>query len=132
MISSPCNFEEQALNRFNVDNILKELEIKKALRKGISDIKFRCPRCGRVANYGDACTIEQKEHTGTTSRIISRGLTGGSVAREVTNHYTISQIKVCPICAEKDRRRKKLFKIIKILFWVAIPTAIVIAVIINN
>lgn len=129
--SSPWDFEQRSLETLSVEKILKTIEIHKALRRGIADIKFKCPRCGKPTNYGDACTIELKELTGTSSRVISRGLTGGSVAREITNHYTISKLKVCPSCAEKDRRKKRLHKIINILFWVSIPLAIAITVIIN-
>jgi hypothetical protein len=112
-------------------NLRTIMDIMKALTDGISDIKFRCARCGCITNYGSSTEIVEKELTGTTSRVVSKGLTGGSVMREITSHYNLKHLRVCPQCAEKERERKKRNKIIKWTVVVAIVLSIVAYILIS-
>lgn len=94
------------------------IDVIKALHKGIYDIKFKCAHCGKIENYGESTEIEEKTLANTQSRLISKGITGGSRAYEVTRTYNIAKLRVCPICAEKHRIQKKKNKIYKALLIV--------------
>lgn len=106
-------WEEPDYNRYTVADEHNGIEIWRALVNSISDIKFPCSICGKLINYGECDKIENKVLLGSESKVISRGLTGGSVVRQITNKYSVYKIKVCRHCAIKETRKRKFIKILK-------------------
>ena len=88
--------------------------INLALKLAISDVLFSCELCAKQTQYGQHQIVERKEFVGSRSRVISRGLTGGSVTREVTDEYKAYHLRVCPDCAAKEKKKKLIIKILKI------------------
>ena len=116
------------ISKFNINDFKKRIEVNKALRESIYDVLFSCALCNKPTKYGDLQTIEKRELTGQTSRVISKGLTGGSVAREVTNLYKIRNLSICPTCYDKEIKKKRISRLIKlfVIFGLIITIGLII------
>lgn len=116
------------ISKFNINDFKKRIEVNKALRESIYDVLFSCALCNKPTKYGDLQTIEKRELTGQTSRVISKGLTGGSVAREVANLYKIHHLSICPTCYDKEIKKKRISRLIKlfVIFGLIITIGLII------
>lgn len=106
-----------AANPFEVSDLLC------AALKEVEDFECKCVFCGKIFRYGDAY-----EHyistSSSTSKVISRGLTGGSVTRQITTTTVKHKLHACPECHKKVIKSKRKHKAIKICSWLCLIIAI--------
>lgn len=77
-------------------------EISDALKLGIDDMEFKCEKCGRFVNFKYARIIKERgKLINSETKVLCRGLTGGSITRQTTKTCEAIPFRVCPDCEKK-------------------------------
>ena len=102
--------EEQIIrdleNRILFDNNSSDVQL--AIELALQEVPIKCSKCGAQVTYAASHQLTTKTPVNEKSRVLSRSLTGTTMAREVTTTYSVHSYRLCEKCYKKHQRRMVL------------------------